>query len=303
MKRWRLEKIVAALLEHGPIPGEQVAELCEASRRSVGRDVAFLKSVGAPIVGEPGRGRGYDLAPAFRHSLAAFSAQDVEARILRAVAQGASAAAFKDAFAPQLPKGLPRSHRCSPGPSVTFDTQSWNGTEGFPAKLELLRQAIEDRTEVEYSASGQRRRLQPLHIRLKDGEAFILANEGGQLSWLSIFVLGDARRGITRFDRPVGVDIDREWARAMRDGGAALRQIKVRVTVDPNFINDPTAPYLRTPMMAANLAWQREVDVTAPSVEDLIRDLPPPVKGLRILDPPGLHRLYELKRGASRPTV
>ncbi|PKM76903.1 MAG: YafY family transcriptional regulator [Firmicutes bacterium HGW-Firmicutes-15] len=184
MKIDRLISILVVLLRRERVQAKELAEMFEVSVRTILRDVDTINLAGIPIVTYQGVNGGIGIAEGYRLDKSVLSAYDMAAIIttLKGVS-GMMPDSRYDVLMEKLKNPLSSAQLDMidlKTRQMIIDMSPWGGNEPHKEKIILLRQAIENRNEIEFvyvDAEGTRtrRRVEPYSLILKGKNWYLYA--------------------------------------------------------------------------------------------------------------------------------
>lgn len=253
MRADRLVAIVLLLQVHGQRTAGQLAEVLEASERTIRRDLDALSGVGVPVYAQRGRGGGWALLSGHRIDLSGLTAG--EARSLVLAADGAPgqegvAAALRKVLA-ALPAPV-RDQVTAARESIHVDGSGWSRRPGLGrtededrgagVSLGRLRQSLDRGVQVDLSyarpgAASSWRRVHPHGLVVKRGTWYLVATGPSGLRTYRVSRVEAVEPTDEPASQPEGFSLRATWEALQQD--LAARRPAADVTVE--FCVEPQA--------------------------------------------------------------
>lgn len=302
MRADRLVAIVLLLQVHGQLTAGQLAEMLEASERTIRRDLDALCVAGVPLYAQRGRGGGWALLGGHRIDLSGLTADEARALFLMGASGGGDLRAALRKVLAALPAPL-RDVATAAERASHVDPAGWGrAAPEEPAALPALQRATVARLQVDldYAKPGNppgRRRVHPYGMVQKAGVWYLLAGtEDGRRTFRVSRV---QRVTVTELpaEVPDGFELKAAWAEAERDFRGRMAAVAVEVEVAASSVLAFTGAF-RGWAVAEALGdgggpWRR-FRVAVPHLRGAAVNLAPFGDAVRVVSPPELRA--ELRR-------
>lgn len=251
MRADRLVAIVLLLQVHGQRTAGQLADVLEASERTIRRDLDALSGAGVPVYAQRGRGGGWALLSGHRIDLSGLTAG--EARSLVLAAAGAPGQEGVDAALRKVLAALPaplRDQVTAARESVHIDGTGWSRRPDLERSedtdrragiiLGRLRQSLDRGVQVDLSyarpgAGSSWRRVHPHGLVVKRGTWYLVATAPSGLRTYRVSRVEAIQPTDEPAARPEGFNLRATWEALQRDLAARLppADVTVEFCVEP----------------------------------------------------------------------